>query len=266
MLAACCAAAAFCPPLSLREQSKAILEQALTDNNPNVRKQAVIALSLTASREPFLTQLESKVRDKDVEVRIAAVASLVDLKSKLTLPALHDALLDQVPEVSFAAAKALFELHDQAGERALLSVLSGESKTSSGFFSKQMRETLRMMHTPRTLFVFALRQGIGLAPIPGVGEGVASLEALLSDPGVSGRAAAALLLGSRREQRNLMALRDALSDKDWSVRAAAIHALVLWNDPALKPEIARRLEDDSQPVRLRAAAGYLRLDSIRARH
>lgn len=250
---------------SLRDRARSNLEEALTDHNPNTRKQAVIAFSLAASREPFLSKLESMLTDKDVQVRIAAVASLVNLRNRGVSSALRKALDDPVPEVSFAAAKALFELHDRAGKQALLSVLSGESKTSSNVFTSQMRDTLRMMHTPKTLFMFALRQGIGFAPVPGLGEGVASMQALLSDPGVSGRAAAALLLGRDKNEETLRALREALSDKDWSVRAAAIHSLALWNDPRLKPDFIGLLDDDNRAVRLRASAGYLRLDNLPSR-
>ena len=200
--------------------------------------------------------------DKDVQVRVATVASLVDLQNRRTSAALRRALNDPVPEVSFAAAKALFELHNPAGRQALLSVLSGESKTSSNYFTDQVRDAMRMMHTPKTLFMFALRQGIGFAPVPGLGEGVTSMQALLSDSGVSGRATAALLLGRHKDRETLRALRQALSDKDWSVRAAAIHSLALWNDPRLKPALVSLLDDDNKAVRLRAAAGYLRLDSL----
>ncbi len=250
---------------SLRRKANNILEEALQDKNPNTRKQAVIALSLTASREPFLSQLESQLADKDVQVRIATIASLVDLGNRNISTALRGALNDPVPEVSFAAAKALFELHDPAGQQALLSVLSGESKTSSNFFTSQMRDTIRMMHTPKALFMFALRTGAGFAPVPGLGAGVASMQALLSDSGVSGRAAAALMLGRNKDEETLRALREALADEDWSVRAAAIHSLALWNHPGLKPDLAGLLDDDKRAVRLRAAAGYLRLDSLPSR-
>ena len=247
---------------SLRRKANSILEEALQDKNPNTRKQAVIALSLAASREPFLSQLESRLADKDVQVRIATIASLVDLGNRNTSTALRRALNDPVPEVSFAAAKGLFELHDPVGQQALLSVLSGESKTSSNFFTSQMRDTIRMMHTPKALFMFALRTGAGFAPVPGLGAGVASMQDLLSDSGVSGRAAAALMLGRNKDEETLRALREALADKDWSVRAAAIHSLVLWNDPRLKPDLVGLLDDGKRAVRLRAAAGYLRLDSL----
>ncbi len=59
-------------------------------------------------------------------------------------------------------------------------------------------------------------------------------------------------------------VRDALSDEDSSVRAAAVHSISLRNDPALKKELEPLLQDDNEPVRLRAAAGYLRLSAIEA--
>ena len=240
------------------------LDAALHDKNPDTRKQAVLALSLAASREPFLSQLEWMLDDKDVEVWVATVASLRDLRSKRSMEALHRALDDEVPEVSFAAAKALFELHDKAGREALLSVLAGDTKPASGFITRQKRDALRMMHTPRALFLFTLHEGVGFVPLPGFGAGVASMQGLLSDPGVSGRAATALLLGRERDAAALQALRDALDDKDWSVRAAAVHSLALHNDPALKKDIVPLLEDRKEAVRLRAAAGYLRLEMVKA--
>lgn len=216
-----------------------------------------------AHREPFISQLEPLLDDKDVEVRLAVVSSLADLKAKRTLAALHKALNDDVPEVGFAAAKALYGLNDPAGKEALLSVLSGETKVASGFISKQKRDAIRMMHTPRIMMMFALKQGLSFAPVPGLGEGISSLQGILSDPGVSGRALAALLLGKEKDLASLQALREALMDKDASVRAAAVHSITLRNDPALQPDLVSLLDDKKESVRLRAATGYLRLQMIR---
>jgi hypothetical protein len=245
-------------------QCSGILQRALGAANPETRKQAVVALSLAAGRGPLFDQLERMLQDKDVEVRQAAVASLADVKNERATAALHKALEDTVPEVSFAAAKALWARHDREGRAALLAVLEGESKTSSNFFSKQKREALRMMHTPRTTFLFAVQQGAGFIPLPGVGEGVASMQGILAGSGVPGRASAALLLGADKDPSTLEALQDALSDKNSSVRAAAVHSISLRNDPALKTELVPLLQDGSEAVRLRAAAGYLRLSAITA--
>ena len=121
-----------------------------------------------------------------------------------------------------------------------------------------------MLHTPKTMFLFAIQQGANFAPIPGLGAGVSSVQGILSDPSVSGRAATALLLSTDKGPEVLQALQDALTDKDWSVRAAAVHAIALRNDPALEPDLVPLFEDKKEAVRVRAAAGYLRLEAIKS--
>ena len=202
----------------------------------------------------------------EVQNHGAVVASLSEVKTKAAIAALHQAMNDDVPEVSFAAAKALWSLHDAAGKQALMAVLQGESKTASNFLTKQKRDALRMMHTPRTTFLYALRQGVGFAPVPGLGEGISSMQAILTDPGISGRATAALLLGKDKDPATREGLKDALADKDWRVRAAAVHSLSLQNDPAMKKDLEPLLEDEKEEVRLRAAAGFLRLSAIEERN
>lgn len=248
----------------LEQRAGKLLAEALADKNPDVRKQAAQSLGLVTTRQPYTSMLIGLLNDKDVEVRIATVTSLGDLRDKSTLPALIKALDDAAPEVSFAAAKALWTLDDPEGKRALLAVLGGESKTASGFLTSQKRDTLRMFHTPKTLFMFALKQGIGAAPVPGLGEGVSSIQGILSDTGMSGRATAALLLGRDKDADVLVALRDALSDKEASVRAAAAHSIAVRNDPELRKDLTPLLEDKKESVRLRAAAGYLRLAYVKA--
>ncbi len=250
-------------PAARDKQCQDILDKALKDKNPETRKQAAIALSLVGSIEPYPSQLESLLDDKDVEVRLAAIASLTDVKNDRTVPALHKALNDDVPEVSFAAARSLFALNDPDGKNALLSIVSGESKADSGYFAKQKRDALRMMHMPKTMFLFAVRTGASIAPVPGLGAGVSSMQALLSDPAVSGRAAAVLLLEKDKDAQTLSAQKDALQAKEWSVRAAGVHALVLRDDPAFQSDIVPLLDDKNDAVKLRAAAGYLRLETIK---
>ncbi len=250
------------PVPTIDDRCNDLLKQALENKNPDTRKQAVVALSLAATDEPAFGRLEGMLQDKDVEVRLVAVASLAEVKTDVARAALRQALEDDVPEVSFAAAKALWVMQDPVGEQALLAVLGRQSKTASNYISKQKRDALRMLQTPRVLFIYAFRQGIGFVPVPGLGQGISSMTALLTDPGVSGRATAALLLGKDKSAAVLDALKDALLDLDWSVRAAAVHSLALRDDPALKRDLEPLLDDDKAPVRLRAAAGILRLSAI----
>jgi HEAT repeat protein len=244
------------------DRARGFLAASLKDKNPDTRKHAVQSLGLLRPQAPYLSQLEAMLDDKDVQVRLATVTSLVDLRNPRTVLELQKALGSDVPEVSFAAAKALWALDEALGKDALLDVLSGGTKTSSGFISKQKRDALRMLHTPKTMFLFVLQQGANFAPVPGLGAGVSSLQGILSDPSVSGRAAAALLLGRDKDPGILPALQDALADKDWSVRAAAVHAIALRDDPALQASLVPLLDDRKEAVRVRAAAGYLRLEGI----
>src|SRR5262249_32185830 len=249
------------------EEPKAldILETAMKDRTPDTRKLAATALGLGAPRAPFLSLMEGLMADKDVEVRLAAITSLADWKTRNAAGLLRKALDDDTPEVSFAAARALFALHDPAGKTPLLAILSGENKTSSGFLTKHKRDTLRMLHTPKTAIWLGVRSGVGFVPVPGLGTGIASLNSLISDPGFSGRAMAALLLGNEKDTATQFALRECLRDSEWSVRAAAIHSLALRNDPAVLRHITPLLEDKNQGVRLRAAAAILRLEQLRQR-
>jgi HEAT repeat protein len=263
LLAPMLLAPALAQSISNEERCKVMLMEALHEKNPDTRKEGVTALSLASTGEPFRTELEKMLDDKDLSVRLAVLAGISELKDARAIEMLKKALKDDTPEVSFTAARALWALQDAAGREALLSVLNGDSKTSSGFIKSQTRDAMRMMHTPRTLFLFALKQGVGFAPIPGLGEGISSMQGILSDAGVSGRATAALLLAKDKSPETVTALKDALKDKDASVRAAAVHALSLRNDPAVQAEFLPLLLDKKESVRLRAAAGFLRLESIR---
>src|SRR5580704_2882491 len=137
--------------------------------NARTRAHAVESLGLVSATEPWLSELQGMIDDKDVEVRLAAIASLVDLKGSGTILTLLKALDSNVPEVSFAAAKALWALNEPAGRDALFSVLDRETRSKSGFITKEKRDALRMMHTPRTFFFFAVVESANLAHVPGVG-------------------------------------------------------------------------------------------------
>jgi HEAT repeat protein len=242
-------------PDDIGKRSREILHQALEDKNPGTRKHAVLALSLLGTE--YLASLKGMLHDADVDVRLAAVDSISDVTGRQAVEALREALDNDVPEVRYAAAKALWSARDPAGTEALLSILEGDAKTSSSFVSKRKRDALRTVRSRRALLLLAVQRGVGYAPVPYLGLGVTSLRKLFDDPSVSERATVALMLAHARDQASLDALREALTDRDWSVRAAAAHALTLRRASGLKTALAPLLDDENQAVRLRAAAGYL---------
>jgi HEAT repeat protein len=250
------------PSAPMLAKADKLLADGLKDKNPDTRKEVVAAIGLAGTREPYLGEIHGALEDKDLYVRLAAVASLVDLEHKESAPGLIKALYDETPEVSFAAAKALWQLGDPTGRAALLGVISGDTKTSSGALTAKKRDMLRMFQTPRTLVLFAIRQGSGMVPFPGVGEGVSSLTLLMEDQGASGRSSSVLLVGKDKSPEVVQVLRDALRDKDVAVRAASVHSLVVQDNPAFIDDMVPLMDDQREAVRFRAAAGYIRLTGI----
>jgi HEAT repeat protein len=200
--------------------------------------------------------------DHDVSVRIAVVVTLGDFKDNRTIPILKKALQDPVPEVDFAAAKVLYQLHDPEGVQFLLAVVSGESKASSSYLSKEKRSALRMLHTPTKLLIAVGVGAAGFAPVPGLGFGLSSAQGILSAPDSSARAASLLLIGSSRDPTLAEAVGSALSDKEWSVRAAAAHLIAMHPFPKFRENLVPLLDDKKDAVRVRAAAAYIRLHHV----
>jgi len=246
-------------PADTLQRCKSMLNDAAEDRNPDGRKGAAEAFSLVGVEDGALDSLAPLLDDHDVSVRIAVVVTLGDFKDNRTLPLLKKALQDPVPEVDFAAAKVLYQLHDPAGVQFLLDVVSKESKASSSFFSKEKRSSLRLLHTPTQLFTTIAIGAAGFAPVPGLGMGLSSAQGILSDPDSSARAASLLLIGSSRDPALADAVGSALSDNEWSVRAAAAHLVAMHPFPQFREQLVPLLDDKKDAVRVRAAAAYIRL-------
>lgn len=244
------------------QRARQTLADALKSSNPETRKEAVVALGILGKHANATAMLLPMLKDNDVPVRLATIGTLVELKDNSIIPVLKEKLEDPVPEVAFAAAKGLFDLNQAMGREALLSFLEGERKTGSGMIKGQYRSMMRMLKTPKTAMVFAVRQGIGFVPVPGIGEGFWALQTLLFDADFSARASVALLLARDHDPETRQALRESLNDKDWSVRAASAHAIALRNETSLREALVPLLFDDKLKVRLRAAAAYLRLADL----
>ena len=246
-------------PADTVQRYRDMLNDAVHDRNPDGRKGAAEALSLVGVKDNAVESLAPMLDDHDVSVRIAVVVTLGDFKDNRALPLLKKALQDPVPEVDFAAAKVLYHLHDPEGVQFLLEVVSKESKASSSFLSNEKRSALRMLHTPTKLFIYIGIQAAGFAPVPGLGFGLSSAQGILSAVDSSARAASLLLIGSSLDPTLADAVGSALSDKEWSVRAAAVHLVAMHPFPEFREKLIPLLDDNKDAVRVRAAAAYIRL-------
>lgn len=241
--------------------------QALTDAAHNregdLRRETALVLSLVPAKDPVVGLLTKLAADKDYQVRVAAVDTLGELNGKGYVDVVKSALRDPVPEVAFAAAKALYTLKDPAGIQALQSIYEGETKGRSNFFQKEIRDSWRRLKTPRSAFFFTLENGLGFVPVPGVGAGYNALMGILSDSEFSARAVSLLTVCATKGQTCNEMLGTAFNDDDWTVRAAAIHVVTSTNWTGMEGKIAGLMQDKKNKVRLRAAAGYLRLEEYR---
>ena len=246
-------------PADTLQRCRSMLNDAAHDSNPDVRIGVAQALSLVGVKDNALESLAPMLDDHDVPVRIAVVVTLGDFKDKRTLPLLKKALQDPVPEVDFAAAKVLYRLHDPEGVQFLIAVVGNESKASSSYITREERTALRMLHTPARLLTAMALGAAGFAPVPGLGFGLSSAQGILADSDASPRAGALLLVGSSHDPTLADAVGSALSDKHWSVRAAAVHVVAMHPFPQFQEKLVPLLDDKRNAVRVRAAAAYIRL-------
>ncbi len=94
---------------------------------------------------------DTALHDKDAVIRRSAAITLGELKAHSALGDLKQALND-TPEVSFAAAKALTRLGDTSGRDVMVAVLAGERKDAPGIFTNAMRDAKDRLHHPEGLF------------------------------------------------------------------------------------------------------------------
>src|ERR1022692_1887553 len=78
-----------------------ILDRGLHDNNPAKRVQAVTAMGVMRPQQKSVALVESAFNDKDYSIRQSACMALAQMKSRQSIPKLHEALNDKAPEVVF---------------------------------------------------------------------------------------------------------------------------------------------------------------------
>jgi HEAT repeat protein len=238
-----------------------VLDTSLTGNAEH-REQALAALATLGSNDPeAVRRAVTALDDKTLEVRRVAALTLGELKAASAIPRLTQAL-DDSPEVSFAAAKALVELGDPAGREVLVAVLAGERRDAPGILANAMHKAKGKLHHPGQLVLMGSQDATGamFGPVSMVIPAIKDT-ADLKSKGAPGRAAAAAYLAKYPDEYAVQLLEWALSDDNQFVRLEAAKGLGERGNAGSIAKLEPLLADDHNIVRDMAAVSILRIDA-----
>jgi HEAT repeat protein len=238
------------------------LRQGVADSDATHRKTAIAAIGTIGPNSDAVRLVVAQLKDKDTGVRQTAANTLGEMGSPEAIPALKTAL-DDKPEVSFVAAKALWNLGDPGGREIFQQVLEGERSDAPDKLHTAIKKKL----TPGQMAIMGA-QGAGSALLgPGSIAITAIREAVKDtkgDAGAPGRAEAAGVLAKDQDAYALTLLEWALSDQNWAVRLAVAKALGERGDQDAVPKLSALLNDDHHAVRYMAAASMIKLSGNQA--
>lgn len=223
--------------------------------------QAIAALGTMGANPRAAQLLQKAITDPERDIRTAAILAAAQTKNPALIPALRKALDDAEPEVAFTAAIQLWKLHDHTGDDLLIAVANGERSPTGKLLHNAKHSAAREMHNPASMAKLGATQGAAILLGP-FGFGLSAVEYARKNGADSARAVAIDDLAEVHTQEIRNVLLDALTDKDPAVRAAAAKGLGQWPDAAGK--IAPLLDDSKTPVRLTAAAAYIRATGSRS--
>jgi HEAT repeat protein len=244
-----------------RQQAWRILETGAAEKSPEARAIAVGALGLAGHDARAAALAEKALEDEKPEVRAAGARALGAMPYAGSIPKLRKALADKEDSVVGAAAQSLVQLKDPAGYELYYAVLTGERKKGQGLISKEM-EALK---DPKKVAKLSLEEGIGFIPFGGYGLSAVQFirEEQRGEP--LAKAVAARFLAADPDPQSAEALVQALSDKSWLVRQAALEAIAKRADPSALTSVEAAMSDQNDHVRYTAAATVVRLTDMRVR-
>jgi len=239
-----------------------LLTSAVSDTKrPVIRIQGLAALGDIASRPRAAKLILDAMKDPDFDVRTAAVLatgqSAAPLAKRTFSMELRNLLDDKEPQVAVAAASTLWKMGDHSGEDILVAVADGERKASAGLIDSTRHTITTDLHNPSTLARIGALQGASMLLGP-FGFGITAYEYIHKNGADTSRPLAIELLSQEKTKPIHDELINALTDKDVGVRAAAAKALGDYHDKETAAAIANLFYDSKSPVRLTAAAAYLR--------
>ena len=229
--------------------------------HPDLRIQGLAALGPIGSSPRAATLITDAMHDPDLDVRTAAVLAAGQSKNRAFAAPLRTLLDDHEPQVAVAAASTLWKMGDHSGEDILVAVADGERKATAGLFDSARHTATTDLHNPSTLARIGALQGASMLLGP-FGFGITAYEYIHKNGGESARPLAIELLAEEKSKPIHDELISALSDKDLGVRTAAAKALGNYHDKPTSTAIANLFYDPKPPVRLTAAAAYLRSTGV----
>jgi HEAT repeat protein len=244
-------------PEERNREAWAILTDAAGDaSHTQTQLQALSALGLLRSPRSS-KMIAAAMTEPDLDVRTAAVLAAGQTRDRNLTPSIRSLLDDKEPQVAFAAAMTLWKMNDKSGEDILMSVVDGERSTNPTLMHGAEHKISKDLHDPAMLARMGAMQGAYMLLGP-FGYGITAFQFMHQTGGDFARASAIEQLSQEKIEPVHRALIAALVDKDPIVRAAALKGLMEYRDNATSMAIYRLFADPKYPVRLTAAAAYLR--------
>ena len=243
-------------PEERKKEAWKILSAAAGDKHSHVKIQALAAIGMLNCPEAE-KMIADALNDSDVDVRTAAVLAAGQSGDRNLTTQLRNLLDDKHPQVVFTSAMTLWQMGDRSGEDILMSVVDGDRSTSPTLLKGTEHKLNKDLHNPKLLARLGLMQGAAMMLGP-FGFGITAYEYIHKSGGNVARVSAIEAIAQDKTEpihRELMA---ALTDDDSLVRAASAKALVDYHNDDTSNALYPLLGDPKYPVRLTAAAAYLR--------
>lgn len=236
-----------------------MLDTASQSTNVQEEAAGLLALSSMSGYDRADNMVAVAMQNKDVDVRLNAVAAANTMQDHELIPALQGALKDQSPEVMMLAAATLWRMHDDSGLDILTGVLTGQVKGNSSYLKSQMHKFGRDAHDPTAMAMMGAQAGTSALLGP-FGFVFGAAKSAIMGPGPnSPRVIAANLLASDKSEETKNNFLMTLKDKDPFVRTASARALGGFHGADVTDALIDGFDDQKPSVRYMAAASYIRV-------
>lgn len=237
------------------ENAWSVLQYGVKESSSDRRAETIHALGSLIQNTRAERLVEQALKDNDRNVRSEAATSLGRMNATSAIPALKKALDDDEIKVVLSAADALYMLHNPAAYDVYYAILTGERKGTPGLLKSQLNRLTNRKDLEQLVF----ETGIGFVPFGSIGY--EAWKTITRNDATLVKVDAALKLARDPDPASGRALVSACQDDKWQVRAAAAHAIATRGDIALLKTLVPLLNDDNDTVRYESAASLIWLSS-----